>query len=247
MEAAQKIRQAVAAVSQLRDAAAREPALRDAVTAVKRFQARRFAGTYADLLASGVYADAARFFLDELYSDKDYAERDAQFARIAGAIERLFPADVAATSVALAQLHALTEDLDQAVARHWVALAQDVPDEAQRYARAWRIVGRRAERVSQLGTVLKIGREMTRLTRLPGLRFMLKMMRGPASAAGLSSLQRFLETGFDTFSAMARRPGGAEAFLGLIQQREAALIGMLFDAEGVACETELARILGQAR
>jgi hypothetical protein len=95
--------------------------------------------------------------------------------------------------------------------------------------------------------VLEIGREMARLTRMPGLRLMLKMMRGPAAAAGLSSLQRFLEIGFDTFGAMARRPGGAERFLETIREREAALIAMLFDAELVACETELARILGQAR
>jgi hypothetical protein len=98
-----------------------------------------------------------------------------------------------------------------------------------------------------LTTVLAIGDEMARLTRLPGLRFMLKMMRGPAAAAGMASLQRFLETGFDTFSTMAKRPGGAEAFLSTIRQREEHLIRMLFDAELVACETELARTLGQAR
>jgi len=76
---------------------------------------------------------------------------------------------------------------------------------------------------------------------------MLKMMRGPAAAAGLSSLQHFLETGFDTFAAMAKRPGGAEAFLEIIRLRETGLIDLLFDAELVACETELGRILGQAR
>jgi hypothetical protein len=247
MEAAQKIRQAVATVSLLREAGEHEPALAAAVASVKRFQARRFAGSYSDLLASRDYAAAARFFLDELYSDKDYAERDAQFARIAGAIERFFPADVAATSVALAQLHALTEDLDQAIARHWLSTQTAQTEESGRYVQAWRAVGRQGDRLSQLATVLEIGREMARLTRTPGLRLMLKMMRGPAAAAGLSSLQRFLEIGFDTFAAMARRPGGAERFLETIQQRESALIGMLFDAEFVACETELANILGQAR
>jgi hypothetical protein len=60
-------------------------------------------------------------------------------------------------------------------------------------------------------------------------------------------LQRFLENGFDTFAGMARRPRGAEAFLELIRERESALIALLFDAESVACETELRRILGQAR
>ena len=86
---------------------------------------------------------------------------------------------------------------------------------------------------------------MARLTRTPGLRMMLKMMRGPAVAAGLGSLQRFLEDGFDTFAAMARN-NGAEGFLGTIEERESRLIAMLFDADLVACETELAQLLGQA-
>jgi hypothetical protein len=245
MDTAHKIRQAVAEVEELRMENRSRPEIGAAVFAVKRFQARRFQGSYADMLAAGPYVTASRFFLEELYSDKDYAERDAQFVRIAGAVERFFPADVAETAVALAQLHALTESLDHAMARCWLQWPEE--SDAPRYIRAWREVGRRPERERQLQTVLGIGTEMTRLTRLPGLRFMLKMMRGPASAAGLSSLQRFLEAGFDTFSAMAKRPSGAETFLQIIREREELLIAMLFDAELVACETELGRILGQAR
>lgn len=245
MEAARKIRDAVAQVSLLRQHSAQQAPLAAAVPTVKRLQSRRFAGTYRDLMAGGDHAAAARFFLEELYNDRDYAERDAQFARIAGAIERLFPADVAETAVALAQLHALTEQLDFAMAGVWQGLPPEMGD-AARYVHAWRQVGRRNDREGQLRTVLAIGREMARLTRTPGLRLMLKLMRGPASAAGMSSLQRFLETGFDTFSAMARRPRGAEAFLETIHARESALIAMLFDADLVACETQLAQTLGQA-
>ena len=244
MEAAQKIRTAVTAVSLLRRTVEADPSLQAALGRVKRVQSQRFAGTYADLLAAGPYCAATRFFLDELYSDKDYAERDAQFARIAGAIESLFPAQIADTAVDLAELHALTEELDQAMA------VASLPDgdgqtDAQCYVRAWRKVGRRADREGQLTVVLGIGRKMSRFTRTPGLRMMLKMMRGPAVAAGLGSLQRFLEDGFDTFAAMARNKG-AEDFLGTIEERESRLIAMLFDADLVACETELAQLLGQA-
>jgi hypothetical protein len=233
-------------VSLLRQAVEANPLLGDAVRQVKRVQSRRFSGTYADLLAGKQYATAARFFLEELYSDKDYAERDAQFARIAGAIEKLFPEQVANTAVELAELHALTEELDQAMALAWLAQVDEELTDAQRYTAAWRSVGRRADRESQLRVVIGIGHQLARLTRAPGLRIMLRMMRGPAVAAGLGSLQRFLETGFDTFSAMARRLGGAEEFLGVIQGRELALIEMLFDAPFVACGTELGRTLGQA-
>jgi hypothetical protein len=244
MESAKQIRAAVSQVAQLRAGCEAQPGLAAAVGAVKRLQAKRFAGTYADLLAGGAYAAAARFFLDELYSDRDYEERDAQFARIAGAIEKLLPADVAQTAVALAQLHALTEQLDFAMGAVWLRCGGT---DAARYVAAWREVGRRGDREAQLRTVLEIGREMARLTRMAGLRMMLKMMRGPAAAAGMGSLQRFLEAGFDTFAQMARRPGGAEAFLAIIAQREEQLIASLFDADLVACETSLAATLGQAR
>lgn len=245
MEAARTIRSAVAHVALLRQAVEGSSALGTAVGEVKRLQSRRFAGTYADLLAGGPYAAAAQFFLLELYGDKDYAERDAQFARIAGAIERLFPEQVVGTAVALAELHALTEELDQAMALAWLAQVDDEATDARRYIGAWREVGRRADREKQLLVVVGIGQQLARLTRNAGLRMMLRMMRGPAAAAGLGALQRFLECGFDTFAAMARRRGGVEDFLNTIQTRESALMNLLYDANLVACETELRRTLGQ--
>lgn len=244
--AAARIRSAVDQVSLLRQQCAGDAALADAVSAVKRLQSRRFAGTYADLLSGGQFEAAARFFLEELYSDGDYAERDAQFSRIAGAIEKLFPEAVAATAVALAELHALTEQLDHSMGQAWLG-TPETAGEAHRYVRAWRAVGRRVQRESQLRVVLGIGEEMARFTRMPGLRMMLRMMRGPAAAAGLSALQHFLETGFDTFAEMSRRRNGAEAFLGVIATREAALMNSLFDDPAVACETSLASTLGLAR
>lgn len=246
MEAAREIRNAVAEVSLLRQTLAADPDLRLALSQVKRVQAQRFAGTYADLMASGPYAAAGRFFLDELYSENDYAERDAQFARIAGAIERLFPGQVAQTAVALAQLHSLSEQLDQAMAVRWLDGASEVGSDAHRYIAAWRQLGRRHDRERQLSVVLDIGRQMVRLTRTPGLRIMLKMMRRPALAAGLDSLQGFLEAGFDTFTAVAKGDG-AEEFLGIIEQREARLIAMWFDSDLAACETALTDTLRAGR
>lgn len=251
MNTAQRIRQAVAEVERLRQEGRQLPALGAAAMALKRLQARRFAGSYADLLAGGPYAAGARFFLEELYNDREYAERDSQFARIAGPVEKLFPRDVAETAGALAELHALTESLDYAMARCVGAGVgagagadrQEVLD----YVRAWRSVGRRADREAQLTRVVAIGAELARLTRLPGLAAMLKMMRGPAAMAGLSALQRFLEAGFDTFTTLARSRGGVDTFLGTIRQREQALLRLLYEGEPVACETELVRILGQAR
>lgn len=244
MDAAQKIRAAVGQVEQLRQAGADAPNLKSAVLAVKRFQSRRFAGTYSDLLSGGNHQAAARFFLDELYSDKDYGERDAQFSRIAGAMQKFFPHQVVAMAVALAQLHALTESLDHAMGEIWLEMRKDYAEDASLYVAVWRAVGRRLHRESQLAVVIGIGQEMAQLTRTPGLRMMLKMMRAPAAAAGLSSLQRFLEAGFDTFSVMARKKYDVEDFLATIRSREADLIVFLFDADFAIAETQLQRILG---
>lgn len=246
MDAAPRIRDAVARVTRLRQQSAAEPRLALAVQAIKRMQAQRFAGSYADLLAGGSFQAAARFFLDELYGDRDDSERDAQFARIAGALESLFPEAVAATAAALAELHALTEQLDCAMGRAWLDGPHSV-SRTRRYIDAWRAVGQPALRRQQLETALAVGEDLVRLARMPGLGLMLRMMRKPAHAAGLGALQELLEGGFETFAALARRREGVAAFLALLRERESALFDLLFDGEAVACETHLDGLLGQAR
>ena len=51
---------------------------------------------------------------------------------------------------------------------------------------------------------------------------------------------------FDTFAGMARQHGAAEHFLNTVNQREDALLVLLFGADLVASETRLQLILGQA-
>jgi hypothetical protein len=244
MQASNRIRDSIARVVALRQTVAEQPELALALHTVKQMQAQRFAGTYQDLLHSASYAACANFFLEELYSAKNFAERDAQFARIAGALQRTFPEQVVATAVALAELHNLTEELDLAMALNW-QLQPDVPS-TQAYVLAWRAVGRREDRLWQLNTVLAIGQELGYLTRKPGLRIMLKMMRKPAQLAGLGSLQSFLEAGFDTFAGLARNNGTVSSFLETVNEREAAWITRLFDAPAVACATELTHTLESA-
>ncbi|GAA4418809.1 FFLEELY motif protein [Acidovorax lacteus] len=246
MDAAQTIRNSIADVQALRRLRTAEPGLGDGVAAVKTLQSRRFAGTYADLMASPRFGAASRFFLEELYSDRDYSDRDQQFSRIAGTLQTLFPQPVVGTAVALAELHAQTETLDHDMGRNWLAgPAAESP--ALRYARAWQAVGQPHARRQQLERVLGMGQDLARLTRTPGLRMMLRMMRGPAEKAGMGALQRFLEAGFDTFGAMARERGAVDQFLQTIAAREKTLMDLLFQGDPVTCETELHRTLGQAR
>ncbi len=200
--------------------------LAERVTQVKRYQQARFARTYADLLGHPRYAGASRFFLDDLYGPGDFSQRDAQFVRIVPALVRLFPKEVVVTVEALTALHALSEQLDSEMARHIDAM----PTTAATYVAAWRRTGQPASRQRQIDLMLDVGRALDVYTRRPLLRHSLRVMRAPAQAAGLSALQSFLESGFDTFRAMH----GAEEFLTQIAKRERAMAASLFGAEAAA-------------
>lgn len=238
-QAAERIRTHLARVTRLREQAD-ATGLAEAVHAVKQLQAQRFRATYTDFLGDPRHAPATRFFLEELYGEHDFRERDTQFGRIAGALERLFPEAVAQLAVDLAETHALTETLDHQLATHW--LAQDPASPAAlRYTQCWRLTGQHAERERQLVVVLHMGTELQRLTRMTTLRVALKMMRRPAQAAGLFALQQFLERGFDAFATM----GDVSRFLAAIEQRERHWINTLFTADAAvaahALQSELAR------
>jgi hypothetical protein len=250
MDAVHTIRQSLSQVAALRAQVRASGTLQNALLAVKQFQARRFAGTYQDLLHSSSFAGPTRFFLEELYGSRDFSDRDSQFARIAGALQTFFPSQVVATAVALAQLHALTERLDvemaqQCVMAHAGVVRQELS--SMEYVTAWRMVATPATRVGQLQSVLNIGQELDRLTRTKGLRLTLRMMRGPAKAGGLHSLQSFLEAGFDTFASMGGKGRDAQSFLETIRVREGAWIDALFHAPRKSCEMELENCLGKAQ
>ena len=214
-------------VAKQRQQRQQDPALAHRVLAVKSYQHARFAQTYADLLTHPRYGAAARFFLDDLYGPGDFTTRDSQFVRIVPALVRLFPRDIVDTVLALGRLHALSERLDTAMGR---CAAQNDPAfdghmlSGAAYGECWRQVGGAGDREQQIALMLAVGVSLEGYTRNPLLRHSLRLMRGPAQAAGLGTLQAFLERGFDTFRAMK----GSSEFLATIAQRERALAAQLF-------------------
>lgn len=212
-----------------RVARAQDPALASRVDAIKAYQQARFQRGYADLLHDARYGEAARFFLDELYGPGDFSDRDAQFVRIVPALVRLFPDEIVRTVAQLAELHALSERLDTQMGLHIAGAAVDAPV----YVRSWQATGQPEARAQQIRLTLEVGRALDRFTRNPVLRHSLRLMRGPARAAGLHALQAFLERGFETFRAMR----GAESFLSIVASREESLRQRLFAADAVTAVT----------
>ncbi len=211
----------LSAVDDERAKRSKDPTLGQRVDAVKEYQQRRFARTYRDLLESPRHGAAARFFLDDLYGPGDFSRRDAEFARVVPALVRLFPDELVQTVAALASLHALSESLDTQMAEH---LERGRPIDAVAYVQAWQRTASPQRRERQIADALAIARRLDQLTRRPVLRTSLRLMRAPARRAGLGELQHFLETGFDTFRAMA----GAEEFIATIDAREHLFARALF-------------------
>jgi hypothetical protein len=199
---------------------AADPAWAVRVQEVKRYQHARFSATYGDLLATPASAKAARFFLDELYGPMDFSQRDAQFSRVAPKVAKLFPGEIGQIVLSLARLHALSEKLDGEMA----ACVTQNPLTETAYGRAWRAVGQAPARAEQIELVQVVGLALAQQVRKPIIRTTLRLMRGPAKAAGLSSLQDFLESGLEAFRELPDPPG----FVRTIAARETDIAAELF-------------------
>lgn len=213
-------------VAALRAQLAQQPALAAQVQAIKAYQHRRFEHTYADLLAAGSDTrNAALFFLSDLYGSQDFSARDAQFARIVPALDRLFPTELVHTVCELAELHDLSETLDRRMGEaRCQAQAGPAAVDAAAYVDLWCSVAAPEQRERQVALMLAVGQALVGYTRNRLLRHALRMMGGPARLAGLEAFHGFLERGFETFRALPR----PQAFLDTIAQRERALSARLF-------------------
>ena len=118
------------------------------------------------------------------------------------------------------QLRSSCESLDTDMARALGAGSLD----GETYGCAWRVVRRAEDREQRVALMLTMSAALDRHTRNALLRHSLRLRRPASQAAGLGSLQRFLESGFETFRAMK----GAGHFLQTIADRERALSAHLF-------------------
>jgi hypothetical protein len=188
---------------------------------VRTYQQLRMATTHADLMKSDRYGPAAKFFLTELYSTADLSKRDADIERVIRVLIKFLPAKALATLVAALEMDALSEELDGALARAVrVAQGDQRPLKLKReeYALAYRAVGQYDLRTLQLELTEQIGSALDKLSRMPLLLSLLKLMRAPAHAAGVGELHSFLENGYAAFAHMK----GGKEFIATIVARERA-------------------------
>lgn len=206
---------------ELRQQFSDEPDLRQELQDLQRWQAARLERTYADLQERERYRPGVEFFLEELYTEKDFLPRDAQLERASPILSRMLPSQAEESLRMAVQLEVLSQELDAEMVR---ALGPGKPIDEDSYAEAYRSVGRRDDRIRQIRYILEAGRDLERLVKLPMIYTLLRMAHGPARLAGFGALHDFLEDGFRAFRAMH----GAEEFLQAIEDRETRIMERLF-------------------
>lgn len=208
-----------------------DPAVAERLSALRAWQARRLAATYADIRGTTRFGGPCEFFLSDLYGEGDFADRDRAVERVVPIMLRLLPEGVLASLARAIELNALSQELDHALAASLpphCTHAEAISDSD--YAAAYALSAEPQARRRQLALLLVLGRELDRLVRKPLLSELLRMCRWPARLAGLGALQSFLERGFDAFGRLA----GAGPFLGTILRRERAFMraqGRVLDGE----------------
>lgn len=188
--------------------------------AVRAWQAQRLAATYEDLHRDPGFRGAVEFFLADLYGPGDFTARDEAFARAWPHLRKLMPAGALEVLASVLELHALTLELDSAMAG---VLAEE-PISAASYLRAYRLVGDPARRSQQIELIVGIGRHLAGVVKRPWVSLALLAAHAPAHAAGFGALQGFLERGYEAFRAV--RDTGA--LLEAIESRETRLMRALF-------------------
>ncbi len=199
-----------------------EPGLQEELQELQRWQAARLERTYADLQERERYRPGVEFFLEELYTDKDYLPRDVQLERASPLLRRMLPSQAQESMRMAVQLEVLSQELDGEMVR---ALGAGTTIDERSYAEAYRRVGRREDRERQIELILEAGRDLERLVKMPMIYTLVRMAHGPAHLAGFGALHDFLEDGFRAFRAM----GGAGEFLQAIEDRETRIMERIYE------------------
>ena len=187
--------------------------------AVRSWQQARLAATHAALLDSEKYGPATTFFLTELYSTADLTQRDADIERVIRILAKFLPEKALHTLASALEMDALSERMDNQLAQQLRALqvsGKPLDINHESYGTAYRAMGEFDQRLRQIELTREIGVAVDKLSRMPLLRGLLKLMAGPAHASGVGGLHAFLERGYSAFAHMR----GGQEFIDTIVTRE---------------------------
>lgn len=193
---------------------------------LQKWQQKRLAGSFSDLMEQESYRPACDFFLSELYGGLDFLERDQDMNRVIPVMEKLLPNKALKSLAEAFELQAISLEFDMEMAS--IMESDHVPElNVPLYGSVYRSCGNRPKREKQILLIRQLGIDLARLVELPLVTHLVRLARGPAHAAGFGALQDFLETGLFSF----RKLEDPAFFINTIYQREWRTMQKLFAAD----------------
>ena len=193
---------------------------------LQRWQQKRLARTFDDLIQQDAYRPAVNFFLTELYGGLDFRERDLEMSKVMPVMRRFLPDKVLYIMSEAFELQAVSLEFDMEMAEYMDRL--DNPNlDMDRYCEVYRACSDQPGRERQVLLIRKLGYDLDRLVNKPLVNTLVRLLRGPAHAAGFGKLQEFLESGLGSFRALR----DVQFFNEAIYQREWNSMQNLFAGE----------------
>ncbi len=183
---------------------------------LQHWQRCRLRETYSDLKAQPRFESACVFFLEELYGGRDMRERDRQLQRALPVMQRMLPGHLLEAVGDAMRLQWMSMDLDARLSQS----LQGTLDQPE-YARAYRRMEAWSEREDQIGLIRDLGFLLGRTVKRRMIHRLIRLMHGPAVAAGFGKLQEFLAEGLDAFAQMG---DATDFFVDTIFERETAAL-----------------------
>ena len=195
----------------------------DAFEHLQQWQRHRLTESFSDLMALDSYRPACDFFLAELYGGLDFLERDQDMEKVMHVMVRFLPNKTLLSLAGAFELQAVSLEFDMEMAE--IMDSSNITSlEVAAYTSVYRRCGQRSKREIQILLIQRLGQDLARLMNKPLVAALVRLLRGPAHAAGFGKLQEFLETGLSAF----RELEDPDYFIDTIYQREWLTMQKLF-------------------
>lgn len=165
---------------------------------LQSWQQARLARTFDDLVQQPAYGPAVTFFLTEIYGGLDFRQRDQDMSKVMPVMKRFLPDKVLYIMSEAFELQGVSLEFDIKMA-DYMKRSSISSLNMERYCEVYRAASDRAGRERQIILIRKLGYDLDRLQKKPLVNTLVRLLRGPAHAAGFGKLQEFLEAGLGSF------------------------------------------------
>jgi hypothetical protein len=193
---------------------------------LQRWQRGRIARSFRDLARSKGYRPAVHFFLSELYGGLGFQKRDQDMSKVMPVMIRFLPDRTLATMSEAFELQAISLEFDLQMADEMLRCGR-VELDMEKYCDIYSACDDQEGRERQIRLIRKLGYDLDKLVGKAWINYLVRLLRGPAHAAGFGELQEFLEQGLAAFRALE----DPVWFVETIFEREWAAMERLFAGE----------------